>query len=216
MAKGGLKLFNLVLRDFRSISGVSAKAAVVAPLVDKFVRVGPPPVALTTIGASLAELLALIYVFHFWFDLDDQRLDRRIKVSLALFTLLFALTVGLTANFTVSPGKGLDRVVEGYELRPDVAVLITPTYGSEEALAEAGYDPTQVWTKGSVAAMQTALPLLWIFAFASFSAVLAGFIVAQRRPNKSASRRKTPPQSAVVQLSTTNAPISDPQNTTPS
>jgi hypothetical protein len=59
--------------------------------------------------------------------------------------------------------------------------VLAADYTPEDALRGGQFDPEEVWTKGSVAAMRVALPGLWLAAYACLSAYIAAFIMFRRR-----------------------------------
>lgn len=181
MPNTALKEFKEVLLDFRQLASLALKGAVAAPLIDLWLRIGPVPTKPVSVLSSLVEFLAVVWVFQFWRNTAERKLHIRMKAALVVFALGIMVSLVLLWLFTVSPGQGRDRVVEGFAVRQDVKPLISDSYSPEQALRESQYDPEKVWTKGSVVMMQTSIIVIWMVTFASVAMYLTIFIVLQRR-----------------------------------
>jgi hypothetical protein len=181
MPNAALKEFKEVLLDFRQLASLALKGAVAAPLVDLWLRIGPVPTKPVAVLSSMVEFLAVVWVFQFWRKAGERKLHIRMKAALVVFALGMVLSLVLLWLFTVSPGQGRDRVVEGFSVRPDIKPLISDSYTPEQALRESEYDPEKVWTKGSVVTMQTSIITIWMVTFASVAMYLTIFIILQRR-----------------------------------
>jgi hypothetical protein len=190
MPKTALKEFKEVLLDFRQLASLALKGAVAAPLVDLWLRIGPVPTKPVAVLASLVEFLAVVWVFQFWQNAAERKLHMRMKGALVVFGLGMVLSLVLLWLFTVSPGQGRDRVVEGFSVRSDVKQLISDSYPPEQALRESQYDPEKIWTKGSVVMMQTSIIVIWMITFASVATYLTIFIILQRRRSLPPSARR--------------------------
>ena len=108
------------------------------------------------------QFLAVMWTFQFWHGLPRKRLETRMKGAAAVFMLALAATGILMDRFTVRPPPARDRIVLGYELRPDVQPLITRTYTPMDALHDAEYDASRVWTQGSIVAVHTGSTVCWL------------------------------------------------------
>jgi len=181
MVSTGLAEFKAVLSDFRQLASLALKGAIAAPLADIWLKLGPPPARNIGTLAALLEFLAVIWVFQSWFDANDRSLRLRMNIALGLFVISLASSLILLERFSVSPGEGRERIIEGYSLRPDMKTLVTSSYTAEQALQESEYDPEKVWTKQSIVALRTVISGLWILAFACFAVYLTVFVILQRR-----------------------------------
>jgi len=181
MAATGLAEFKEVLSDFRQLASLALKGVVAAPLADVWLKLGPPPSKAVGVLTALVEFLAVVWVFQFWFNAEERKLRVRMFIALAIFLVGLVSSLGLFARFAVSPGQGRDRVIEGYSLRPDVRPIINESYTPEQALRESEYDPDKIWTKESIAILQTLITVTWIGTFACFAIYLTIFIIFQRR-----------------------------------
>jgi hypothetical protein len=182
----GLKEFREVFADFKGTASLAMKGALAVPLVAAWVNLGPPPKQLVALLTPLAQLLALIWVFHFWGRLPAKRLDRRMKASLAGFCLLGVLSLFLNHQFTYTRGDGVAPLVEGFQIRQDVLPVLRADYTAEDALRGSQFDAEEIWTKGSVAVMRVTLPGFWVTSYVCLSVYLAAFIISHRRAARGA------------------------------
>lgn len=194
MATSGMSEFKSVIADFRQLGSLALKGVVTAPWVDLLVKIGPPPAQVVALLTSLFEFVVILWGFHFWSGMDGGKLNRRMKVALAMFCVGMLASLMLLARFTVSPGKGRERVIEGWTVRADVKPIINSSYTPEQALRDSEYDPDQVWTSTSVAAMRVLITGLWLATFASFAGYLTAFIMQHRRQVQPRSKKALAPQ----------------------
>jgi hypothetical protein len=196
MAQSGLNQFRLVLTNFRQLSALAVKGAVAAPAIAAWIKIGPPPATLLAVLTPVLELIALVWVFHFWFFSETKALNVRMKIAFVCFSIGLVSSLILVEQFTVFPGPGRDRVIEGFILRPDVKPILTATYTSEDALRDHEFDPMQVWTRESVTTLRVLLPFFWMLTFVAFSIFLAVFIIvqSQRKVADSNPRKKKRPR----------------------
>lgn len=180
-AANGLSEFKQVLSDFRQMSSLAVKGVVAAPLADVWLRYGPPPAAGIAVLTSVMEFAAIVWVFQAWHTAKEQVLLLRMRWALGCFCICLAASLVLLSNFSVSPGPGRERVIEGATIRPEVAALLGSTYSAEDALRESEYDAAKVWTNASVTAMRTLVTALWVATFVSLAIYLMVFISLQRR-----------------------------------
>jgi hypothetical protein len=193
MAKTGLEEFREVLADFKSLTTVAVKGAVVAPLADFVLQVGAPWPQGVPVITSVVELLALICVFHFWFGRSYKQLTRRMQVFLVVLVVSFFGHLYLLDAYTfVSPATS-KRYAKGFVVRPDVQRLIPGEFKTpEEVLSNSEYKEEEVWTAGSITAARLTLLAIWLTIFISLSGFIGTFIMAQRRKTVRAPvRRRT-------------------------
>lgn len=181
MATTGLSEFKEVLSDFQQLSSLALKGVVAAPLTDIWLKFGPPPAKAIGVLTALVEFVAVVGVFQFWSNTKERKLRVRMLIALGIFLVGLVSSLVLLQRFTVSPGQGRDRVVEGYSLRADIKPIVNESYTPEEALRESEYDPDKVWTKESIALLRTLVTATWMATFAGFAVYLTVFIILQRR-----------------------------------
>jgi hypothetical protein len=181
MAKTGLEEFKDVLKNFRELGSFAIKGTVALPLLNLWLKVGPPPTAAISALTSAMEFLAVMWVFHFWHLTPAKRLDTRMRVSAAVFCVALILSGVLIEGFTTRPPPARDRLVLGCVLRADVQPLINATYTPSDALRDAEYEPQRVWTPGSIVFIHVVLIASWLIAFVSVSLFLSIFIIQQKR-----------------------------------
>jgi hypothetical protein len=181
MEATGLSEFKDVLSDFRQLSSLALKASVAAPLADILLKLGPPPSKAVGVLTSLTEFVAIVWVFQFWSNAPERKLSVRLKIALCLFFVGIVSSLVLLERFTISPGQGRERVIEGLTLRPDVKAVVDASYTPEQALRDSEYDPDKVWTKQSIAVLRTFITVIWMATFACLGIYLTGFIILQRR-----------------------------------
>ena len=178
----GLDEFRAALLDYKSISSWAMGGTLAVPLVDYAVRLGPPwPwTGGVPIITSIAELLTLICVFHFWSQSSRRSVSRRIVILIVLLVICFGSYLYFNGTFTFSTPVG-EKFVKGFTLTPDAALLITPEYTTDAMLEEFGYRPEAVWTSSSITVVQLILLFLWLLSFISLSAAIASFVLYHRR-----------------------------------
>ena len=191
MARTGLEEFREVIADFKSLTSWTVKGAVVAPLVDLVLRVGAPWPDGVPVITSVLELITLICVFHFWFGKSHKQLTKLIKVFLIIVCVSFFGHLYLLSTYTfVSPASS-KRYAKGFILMPHVKRLIPTEFKTaDEVLQNSEYKEEEVWTAGSITAARLTLLAVWLTMFASLSALIATFIMAQRRKTVKAPRRR--------------------------
>jgi hypothetical protein len=156
MANSGVRQFKSFVADFRSVRSLALKASLAAPLAGIWTKMAPPPALWNSFLSSLAECLILVWAFRFWSDSSSADHDRRMKCSIVLFCITAMAAIGGLSLFSVSPGPGRERVVEGFILQPAVRHILSATYTPADALRDSEFDSTAVWTKWSVTLMQVA------------------------------------------------------------
>jgi hypothetical protein len=181
MGREGLSEFKDVMADFRQLGSLALKGVVTAPWIDLWLKIGPPPARSVAILTSLSEFVVVVYVFHFWSDMEMRKLNIRMKAAFGVFCIGLVASLMLISRFTVSPGEGRERVIEGWTLRSDIQPLVNSSYSPEQALRESEYDPDKVWTSASVALLRTMITTIWFGTFASLACYLTVFIMLQRR-----------------------------------
>jgi hypothetical protein len=181
MATNGLSEFKEVLTDFRQLGSLALKGAVAAPLADIWLKLGPPPAKAIGVLTALVEFVAVVCVFQFWSKTKERKLSVLMLIALGIFLVGLLSSLVLLQRFTVSPGQGRDRVVEGYSLRPDMKLVVNELYDPEQALRESEYDPDKVWTKESITVIRTLITVTWMATFACFAVYLTAFVILQRR-----------------------------------
>lgn len=181
MATTGLSEFKEILLDFRRLGSLALKGGVAVPLADMLLKLGPPPSKTVSGLTSLVEFVSVVWIFQFWFAADERKLRVRMRIALALFLVGLVGSFSLLERFSVSPGQGRERIIEGLLMRSDVKPIINESYTSEQALADSEYDPEKVWTKESVVILRTLITFIWVATFACFAVYLTVFIILQRR-----------------------------------
>ena len=186
MAKNGISEFKAVLSDFQQLGSLALKGAIAAPLADIWFKLGPPPAKAMGGLTALIQFVVVVFVFQFWFNSEERKLRFRMLIALSVFVVCLLSSLMLLDGFTVSPGVGRDRIIEGYSLRPDVKHLVNESYTPEQALTESEYDPDKVWTRGSIAVLRALITVTWMATFAGFAVYLTLFIILQRRRRSAA------------------------------
>src|SRR5690348_5171955 len=105
-----LKEFRAVFADFRSTASLAVKGSLAVPLVAAWVKLGPPPRTLVALLTPLAQMLALIWAFHFWGRRPQRRLNPLMRLSLVAFCILLGLALFLNYEFTYSRADGNDPI----------------------------------------------------------------------------------------------------------
>jgi hypothetical protein len=181
MAITGLQEFKQVLRNFRELSALAIKGSVAVPLLNLWLRFGPPPTAAMALLTSGMQFLAVMWVFHFWHDTTQKKLNRRMKFCAGFFCAGLLVSAVLLEHFTIRPNANRECVIEGYVVRNDVKPLLGPNYTPIDALREAEYDPSQVWTDKSITAVHTLLIVSWMMTFISVAMFISIFVILQGR-----------------------------------
>jgi hypothetical protein len=191
MTRSGLDEFKGIMADFRHVSSLALKGVVAVPLADIWAKMGPPPNDALPVLLSITELVALIWVFHFWHELSSAKLKRRMRFSLLAFCLGSIVSLALLGTFTVSRGKGVDRIVAGFQVRSDVRPLLGSNYTTLDALKDTE-SPEDVWTGFSINVTRFVIQIVWIFTFAALAVYIGVFVMAQRREPSQVTGRGPP------------------------
>jgi hypothetical protein len=179
--KSGLAEFKEVISDFRSLTSWAVGSAVAAPLADLALKLGPPWPTGVPIITALAELLALICIFHYWFSAGLKTHRRRMLITLLVLCLSFITYFALFSEFTYAPSALDERQVKGFVLRADVAPVINDQFTTDDALEGAEYKADQVWKAWSITVMRLTILVTWLVLFVSLGVFIGTFIIAQRR-----------------------------------
>jgi hypothetical protein len=180
MPNEGLEEFKRVAADFTDIGALGLKLAAAAPFIDLALKFGPPPAATVSALTCVAELLALLWSFQFWYALDRPAQNRRMRIALLCFCVGLIASIAMIEMLTVSPAFGRERIVEGLVLQPSVKPLIGPSFSAQDALRAAQYDASEVWLQPSIIAVHVCLVSLWCITFASLASYIALFVIMQR------------------------------------
>ena len=162
----------------RQLGSFAAIAAVAAPLLNVFLRFGPPPPGKVAIVTSGFVFLAVMWTRHFWRGLARTNLKRRAWLCAALFVVWSIVSGVLLKQFTIRPDPGGRTFVKGYVLRSDVKPLIGPNHTPADALREANYGTGYVWTAGSITAIQVLLVSCWVATFVSAVMFISAFFMS--------------------------------------
>jgi hypothetical protein len=192
MKSSGLSEFGSVLSDFRQLNSQAVKAVIAIPFADIWLKMGPPPSKAIGAVTALSEFLVMIWVFQFWYTEPENRLRIKMRAALILFVLCMVGSIFLLHTFSVSPGNGKERVIEGISVRPDVRPLLSDHYTPEDALRESAFDADQVWMRQSVVVMHLAIAAVWIASFASLAVFLNVFVILQRRTRYESTATSSP------------------------
>jgi hypothetical protein len=180
-APTGLDEFRSVIADYRGVSSWMIGGTVAVPLVDFVLRLGPPWPAGVAVITSVAELLTLIFAFHFWYRQAFKQVTRRMRISLAILLICFGVYLYLNSAYTFTSPVDGEKFVKGLSIRPDVKPLIRNGYTPDDALKGAEYQAREVWTSSSIDGMRIALLILWLGSFVSLAVFIASFVMYQRR-----------------------------------
>jgi hypothetical protein len=180
MRSAGLNEFKQIMADFRRITPLTVKGVIAAPLIDLWTKAGPPPTNILPVVTFLVELLALIWVCHFWYNLSAKRLKRRMGMALLVFVVCMIGSIALIQKFTVQRGRGAERIVVGYSVRTDIEPLLRPDYSVWDAFRETE-KAESVWTKESIDLMSVIIQTVWALTFAALTVFIGTFVMAQRR-----------------------------------
>lgn len=164
-------------QGIRELGSFALKAAVAAPLLNVFLKFGPPPPGTVAILTFASVFLAVMWTHHFWRGLARKNLNRRLWLCAAFFMAGLIVSGVLLKRFTIRPEPSGDNFVEGYALRTDVQPLIGPGHTPADALREAQYDTGKVWTGESIAAIHILLVSCWVATFVSAGTFISAFFM---------------------------------------
>lgn len=177
----GMSDFKDVLADFKELGSLSLKGVAVAPWIDLWLKMGPPPAKWIAPLTSLFQFVVVMWGFNFWSKLKREELNRRMKIALSMFCLGLITSILLIGVFTISPGNGRERVIKGWVIRNEIQPLFNSSYIPEQALREGEYDPNMIWTTASIETIRIVITVVWLATFASLAGYLTAFIVLHRR-----------------------------------
>jgi hypothetical protein len=177
----GIAQFKRMMADFRSVGGITVKAALATPLVIAAVGLGPPSSLPLATVAAVAEAIVLMTIFQFWRGFSRKRMNLRMTLLLVMLCVFgTAYWVGVERYTLVSPKK--ERIVFGYEVRGDVSPLLSSNYTVIKALSQAQYRSTEVWTRESVSNIRCVLEFLWLASFVALASFIGAFVLTNRMP----------------------------------
>jgi hypothetical protein len=174
-------------KDFKSVSGWVAKAAVAAPLADIVLNIGPPWPSRPSVAILLCivEVVVLMYSFEFWRHGSPriQHIRSVMRAAIAAVAVAFVVYMPLFAFFIVDAEDAWHRVVIGYKMHDDVAEMqkSDPGQWTPEELILQFHDVMAVWTPWSVNVMRTIVLLVWLLVWAALSVVISAFVAIQWR-----------------------------------
>lgn len=183
----GLEEFNQVISDFRSISSLAVKGAVAAPFADVVLRqfnigLAPPWPTGVLVITSVAELLALICIFHYWRTKSKKSFNRRMLAALIIMIIGFSGYCYLLGTFTRTHPKTKQSIVLGFEpVNDSLRTAFREGYTADEALEENEYNPATIWSARSINGTRASLLLAWLLTFIALSTFIGAFVIAQRR-----------------------------------
>jgi hypothetical protein len=183
----GLEEFNQVIADFRNISSLAVKGAVAAPFADVILRrfnlgLAPPWPTGVLVITSVAELLALMYIFHYWRSKNKKSFNRRMLAALLIMIVGFSAYIYLFATFTYPHPKTRQSLVLGFEpANTSLKSAFDEGYTVDQALEENEYSPGLIWTARSINVMRGSLLAAWLLTFIALSIFIGAFVIAQRR-----------------------------------
>jgi hypothetical protein len=182
MPRTGLDEFRDAITDYKTTISWVVKGAVAAPLADYVLHIGAPWPDGVPIMASVTELIILISLFHFWRGKSQKVLTRLMVVALIVLVISFAGYLYLFGSYTfVKPGKS-QRYVKGFVVRPEIQQTIPQRIQSvDAALRGAEYEEGSIFTESSLTAARLVLLATWLILFASLSAFIGTFVLAQRK-----------------------------------
>lgn len=192
MAKTGLEEFREVITDFKAVTSWAVKGAVVAPLTDFVLHLGAPWPTGVPVITSLAQLIALMGVFHFWFGKTQKEFSTRMIAALVVLCVSFFAYLYLFDSYTFVNPATSKRYAKGFVVRPDVQALIPGEFRTpEDVLRGSEYEAEEVWTAGSLTAARLTLLAAWLTMFISLSVFIGTFVMAQKgRRTRPAPRKK--------------------------
>lgn len=130
----GLDEFKSVLTDFSSVASNAAKLAVIFPLADIALKIGPPFPKATPFITSLLMLLVFMLCFHFGFGRNLSKLNKTLIffISLTLLSagMYFSLYSAFVREQTCGSGHN-ERQVQGYSLNSTVNAEIKSRQAAE-------------------------------------------------------------------------------------
>ena len=131
--------------------GVVPIAVVLVPLIDFFVRVGPPRPGLSPVLTSAGTCAILFLIFRFGFRLPPKLLSKLLVVTIVTFCLCAVAYIATSFEYVgeENTGEGASRrVVLGYELKEDLDRQIKTE--AEAALEEREEERDPLRNAGSI------------------------------------------------------------------
>jgi ABC-type xylose transport system permease subunit len=187
----GLVGFKELLREFRGLSIWAVGGSVAVPFAAALAALSPPwPPAIVLITA-IAELVALIFVYHFLKKARRKSIDRVLAGSALLLVVFGAIYLVAISLYIFKIPSTDERYVKGYECTADAAAVFKekcPNLGLDE-LKTAEYDADRLWTANSIAITRLTVVALWLACFAALSVLVGSFLVFQMREGRA---RKMP------------------------
>jgi hypothetical protein len=150
----GFQKFVKVLKE-----NVGQASALMAPIIALLAALGPPwpSASAATALTSVLQLIILFYAYVFW----KTGNARRMKFSVYAIMASFLLYLGLYVRVFNAPDTS-HRDVKGICYTDEARQLISSSYSEEQALKEAGYEPTKIWRPWTVQFLRLSVLVCWL------------------------------------------------------
>lgn len=169
--------------DFKSVSALVGKAALLAPFIDLLLNIGPPWPGKTSVPAltTLTEVFVLIYIFQFYTPLAKRRLEKRLRSFFIVIIACFLAYISLYSFFVYEAATTKQRDVKGFIVREAIQRILGPNRTLERALEGAEWDPLVIWEGWTVYTMRISLLVAWILFFVGIVGCIAVFVTLQQK-----------------------------------
>lgn len=151
----------------------SQASGLLGPIIALLAALGPPwpSASAATALTSVLQLIILICAYVFW----KTGNKRRMKLSVYAILASLLLYIGLYAMRVFNAPDTSHRDVKGICYTDQARKLISSSYSEEQALKEAGYEPTKIWRPWTVQFMRLSVLVCWLVFCSSLIAFTASF-----------------------------------------
>lgn len=192
--------FQKFVQRFGIVGGLAVGGSTLVPLVTAAAGFSPPEPDGVQFITTLFMLLSLILTFLLVGSV-------RARTSTALIVLATIVTAGsfiyyseLRRTFVYEDAPEGELLTLGCTWTPSARNASEQTIADqcpgdpafyEQALDEAGYVPTEIWTSASIRSIERYLFLTWLAAFVSLAIVIAAFVVRLTPAEKTSAPTRT-------------------------
>src|ERR1022692_2837191 len=149
--QSGLVGFKELLEEFKGLALWAVGGCVAVPFAAALASLSPPWPPAIVLVTSVAELVALIYVYQFLKSTKRKNINRIIVLSSLFLILLGAVYLIAVSLYTYEAPTTKQRFVKGYTCTADASAVFKekcPDLGIDE-LKTAEYDSERLWTSRS-------------------------------------------------------------------
>jgi hypothetical protein len=173
-----------LIGQYRKIAAIGIATGVGGPFAAYLVNIAPTNPPGIVLAASVVEITAFLTTCYYLFR-NNRRSLRFVGWSRVGFAFAFTLYIFLLTFFTYatpSGQNGAGRSVKGFICREDIANAFPAEcpFVGKDMIKDAQYSASNIWTEGSIDAVQFVFIVSWIGIFLFLSVLFASILSSWR------------------------------------